>query len=168
MMKTARRLAAAGLLTLAAACSTSNTLAPSATPNVTNAEVAGFQSVQPGSDEDFILNVGRRTYFAQGSAALDSVAKATLDAQIAWLTKHPRWLVKLQGFADDPGSSETVLSQQRADAVMNYLAAGGIDRNRMWAKGYGKDRLVRDCPDTACRSQNRRVVSNLRDEREEP
>ncbi|TIT24695.1 MAG: OmpA family protein, partial [Mesorhizobium sp.] len=52
--------------------------------------------------------------------------------------------------------------------VMDYLAAGGIDRNRMWAKGYGKDRLVRDCPDTACRSQNRRVVSNLRDERDEP
>ncbi|TIU62854.1 MAG: OmpA family protein, partial [Mesorhizobium sp.] len=30
------------------------------------------------------------------------------------------------------------------------------------------DRLVRDCPDAACRSQNRRVVSNLRDERDEP
>ncbi|TIV16830.1 MAG: OmpA family protein, partial [Mesorhizobium sp.] len=26
----------------------------------------------------------------------------------------------------------------------------------------------RDCPDAACRSQNRRVVSNLRDERDEP
>ncbi|TIQ75493.1 OmpA family protein, partial [Mesorhizobium sp.] len=122
----------------------------------------------PGSEEDFILNVGRRTYFTQGSAALDSVAKATLDTQIAWLAKHPRWLLKLQGFADDPGASETALSQQRADAVMDYLAAGGIDRNRMWAKGYGKDRLVRDCPDTACRSQNRRVVSNLRDVRDEP
>jgi peptidoglycan-associated lipoprotein len=170
MIETASRLVAAGLLVVAAACSTSNTLAPSApaTPDVTNAEVAGFQSVQPGSEEDFILNVGRRTYFPQGSAALDSVAKATLDTQIAWLTKHPRWLVKLQGFADDPGSSETALSQQRADAVMDYLAAGGIDRNRMWAKGYGKDRLVRDCPDSACRSQNRRVVSNLRDERDEP
>ena len=102
--------------------------------------------MQPGSEEDFILNVGRRTYFTQGSAALDSVAKATLDIQIAWLTKHPRWLLKLQGFADDPGSSETALSQQCADAVIDYLAAGGIDRNRMWAKGYGKDRLVRDCP----------------------
>jgi peptidoglycan-associated lipoprotein len=167
MIQNARRLLAAGMLVLAASCSTSNTLAP-ATPDVTNTEVAGFQNVQPGSEEDFILNVGRRTYFTQGSAALDSVAKATLDTQIAWLTKHPRWLLKLQGFADDPGASETALSQQRADAVMDYLAAGGIDRNRMWAKGYGKDRLVRNCPDTACRSQNRRVVSNLRDEREEP
>ena len=162
------RLLAASLLVLTASCSTSDTLTPKPpTPDVTNAEIAGFQNVQPGSEEDFILNVGRRTYFTKGSAALDSVAKTTLDTQIAWLSKYPRWLLKLQGFADDPGASETALSQQRADAVMNYLAAGGIDRNRMWAKGYGKDRLVRDCPDNACRSQNRRVVSNLRDERDE-
>ena len=162
------RLLAASLLVLTASCSTSDTLTPKPpTPDVTNAEIAGFQNVQPGSEEDFILNVGRRTYFTKGSAELDSVAKTTLDTQIAWLSKYPRWLLKLQGFADDPGSSETALSQQRADAVMNYLAAGGIDRNRMWAKGYGKDRLVRDCPDSACRSQNRRVVSNLRDERDD-
>ncbi|CDX46263.1 MAG: OmpA family protein [Mesorhizobium sp.] len=167
MIENTRRLLAASLLVLTASCSTSETLAPSMTPDVTNTQIAGFQNVQPGSEEDFILNVGRRTYFTKGSAALDSVAKTTLDTQIAWLSKYPRWLLKLQGFADDPGASETALSQQRADAVMNYLAAGGIDRNRMWAKGYGKDRLVRDCPDAACRSQNRRVVSNLRDERDE-
>ncbi|TIU91833.1 MAG: OmpA family protein, partial [Mesorhizobium sp.] len=80
MIENTRRLLAAGLLVLAASCSTSNTLAPS-TPDITNTEVAGFQNVQPGSEEDFILNVGRRTYFTQGSAALDSVAKATLDTQ---------------------------------------------------------------------------------------
>ena len=168
MIENTRRLLAASLLVLTASCSTSDTLTPKPpTPDVTNAEIAGFQNVQPGSEEDFILNVGRRTYFTKGSAVLDSVAKTTLDTQIAWLSKYPRWLLKLQGFADDPGASETALSQKRADAVMNYLAAGGIDRNRMWAKGYGKDRLVRDCPNSACRSQNRRVVSNLRDERDE-
>ena len=37
----------------------------------TNDPAAGFENVQPGSEEDFILNVGRRTYFAEGSAALD-------------------------------------------------------------------------------------------------
>ena len=168
MYENTRRLFAAGALMLAAACSTA-TLEP-ATPDVTNAPAPGFQNMQAGSEEDFILNVGRRTYFTQTSAALDSVAKVTLDNQIAWLAKHPQWLVKLQGFADDPGSDAQMvaLSQQRADAVMNYLVAGGIARDRMWAKGYGKDRLVRDCTETACKVQNRRVVSNLRDERDEP
>ena len=65
----------------------------------------------------------------QGSATLDSVAKTTLDSQIAWLNKYPQWLVKLQGFADDSGSdsAQVALSQKRADAVMAYLAAGGVD-----------------------------------------
>ena len=126
--------------------------------------------MQAGSEEDFILNVGRRTFFTAGSAALDSVAKTTLDGQIAWLSKYPQWLVKLQGFADDSGgdSAQVALSQKRADAVMAYLAAGGVAQSRMWAKGYGKERLVRECTETACKVQNRRVVTNLRNERDQP
>ena len=94
----------------------------------TNDPAAGFKNMQAGSEEDFILNVGRRTFFTAGSATLDSVAKTTLDGQIAWLNKYPQWLVKLQGFADDSGgdSAQVALSQKRADAVMAYLAAGGV------------------------------------------
>ncbi|MOA60263.1 Outer membrane lipoprotein Omp16 precursor [compost metagenome] len=58
------------------------------------------------------------------------------------------------------------LSQQRADAAMAYLASKGVDPNRMWAKGYGNDREVRDCTERSCKVQNRRVVSNLRTERD--
>ena len=53
------------------------------------------------------------------------------------------------------------LSQKRADSVMAYLAAGGVAQTRMWAKGYGKDREVRDCAETSCKVQNRRVGTNL-------
>jgi peptidoglycan-associated lipoprotein len=76
--------------------------------------------------------------------------------------------VKLQGFADDPGSESAMkkLSAERADAVMNYLIAGGISPNRLWAKGYGTERIVRDCPDKSCKVQNRRVISNLRTEKD--
>jgi peptidoglycan-associated lipoprotein len=166
-----RRLACAGLLALLAACTTAKIEdtqpAPSAV-GVTNAAAPGFENVAPGSEEDFILNVGRRVFFTKGSADLDSVAKTTLDSQVAWLQKYPNWLVKLQGFADDGGSEsgQVALSQKRADAVMRYLAAGGVAQNRMWAKGYGKDREVRDCPQKACQVQNRRVVANLRSERD--
>jgi len=31
----------------------------------------------------------------------------------------------------------------------------------MLAKGYGRERLVRDCPDISCKAQNRRVITNL-------
>ena len=107
--------------------------------------------------------------FTSGSAALDATAKSTLNQQIAWLQKYPTWYVKLQGFADDGGSdsAQVALSQKRADAVMAYLAAGGVSATRMWGKGYGRDRLVRDCPEKSCKVQNRRVVTNLRADRED-
>ena len=158
----------AGMLALAASCTTAKLEAP--TPDVTNAPAAGFSDVQPGSEEDFILNVGRRTYFTESSAALDETAKVTLNNQVAFLKKYPRWYVKIQGFADDPGGEAKMvaLSKQRADAVMNYLAAGGIAQGRMFNKGYGKERVVRECTERACKVQNRRVITNLRDTLLEP
>lgn len=168
----------AGLLAFAASCSTTDGMSPGPsnpadtlppqTGGYTDDPAAGFENVQPGSEEDFILSAGRRVYFAQGSAALDETAKATLNNQIAFLQKYPKWFAKLQGFADDPGSNAQMvkLSQQRADAVMSYMIAGGLPPGRLWAKGYGKDREVRACAERACKVQNRRVVTNLRLQRE--
>ena len=169
----ARRLVAATMLLALAACSTTEVASveePHQAPMTgqTNDPAPGFENVKPGSQQDFILNVGRRVYFTQDSAALDSVARATLDSQAAWLNANPNWLMKLQGFSDDSGSASKMktLSQERADAAMAYLTSKGVAANRMWAKGYGNDREVRDCTDRSCKVQNRRVVSNLRTERD--
>lgn len=169
----ARHLVAAAMLMALAACSTTDVASVEEPPEKpmtgqTNDPAPGFENVKPGSKEDFILNVGRRVYFTQDSAALDSVAKATLDAQAMWLNANPSWLLKLQGFSDDSGSESSMkkLSQRRADAAMAYLASKGVASGRMWAKGYGNDREVRDCTDRSCKVQNRRVVANLRTERE--
>ncbi|MGV3550265.1 OmpA family protein [Rhizobium sp.] len=168
-----RRLSAAALLVALAACSTTEVASVEEPPEQpmtgqTNDPAPGFENVRPGSKEDFILNVGRRVYFTQDSATLDSVAKTTLDAQATWLNANPSWLLKLQGFSDDSGSQSAMkkLSQRRADAAMAYLASRGVNADRMWAKGYGNDREVRDCTDRSCKVQNRRVVSNLRTEKE--
>ncbi|MBB3137074.1 outer membrane protein OmpA-like peptidoglycan-associated protein [Rhizobium pisi] len=168
------RLLAAAMLLALTACTTTDVASveePPAAPMTgqTNDPAPGFESVKTGSEEDFILNVGRRIYFAQDSAKLDSVAMATLDNQAAWLNRNPSWLIKLQGFADDSGSESKMktLSQQRADATMAYLASKGVDARRMWARGYGNDREVRDCTERSCKVQNRRVVANLRAQRDE-
>lgn len=164
----------AGLLAFAASCTTSgmspaNTLPPQ-TGGATDDPAAGFENVTPGSEEEFILSAGRRIYFTEGSAALDETAKATINNQIAFLQRYPKWFAKLQGFADDPGGNAKMvqLSQQRADAVMNYMISGGVAPGRLWAKGYGKERVVRECTERACKVQNRRVITNLRDTRNEP
>jgi peptidoglycan-associated lipoprotein len=169
-----------GLMVFLAACATSGPASIMAAPGSrddllnqaggsTDDPAAGFENVQPGTEEDFILTAGRRTYFTEGSAELDSTARVTLDNQIAFLRKYPNWYAKLQGFADDPGGDAQMvaLSQRRADAVMSYLIANGVDAGRLWSKGYGKERAVRECSDRSCRVQNRRVITQLRTSREE-
>ena len=112
------------------------------------------------------MEVGRRVYFTRNSAELDDVARETLDLQATWLQRHPRWLIKVQGHSDDPGIelANVALSDKRASAVFNYLASKGVSPQRMWTQGYGRKRLVRDCPELACKALNRRVVVNLRTE----
>ncbi len=156
-------------LSLAGVATGCTTIDIAGTPNITNAPAPGFETVSAGSEEDFIINVGRRTYFAKGSTTLDATAKRTLDAQAAWLSANRNWLVKLQGHADDPGNLEANrrLSQRRANAVMAYLVSRGVEPSRLWSKGYALDRLVRDCADIECKAQNRRVVSNLRTEKDD-
>lgn len=165
----------AGLLAFAASCSTTSmspgdVLPPQTSGGATDDPATGFENVKAGSEEEFILSAGRRIYFTESSAALDDTAKATINNQIAFLNKYPRWFAKLQGFADDPGGDAKMvkLSQQRADAVMNYMIANGIAPGRLWAKGYGKERVVRACTERACKVQNRRVITNLRESRDEP
>jgi len=119
-----------------------------------------------GSGADFALNVGRRTFFRDNSAELDSVAKVTVGRQADWLVRHPNWNVKVEGFADDTGTPEQNLdlSNRRAEAVRTALAGFGVQPGRIRVQGFGRARLVRDCPDISCKSQNRRVVTNLEGE----
>lgn len=150
----------------AASCNSAGGLS---SPNVTNAPVAGFENITPGSEEEFIINVGRRIYFEQGSAVVTDEARVTIENQARWLKSHKKWLVKIQGHADDPGSeaAQKTLSTQRANAVMAELAKLGVNKKRMWIKGYGVERPVTDCAEVTCKSQNRRVVVNLREEFDE-
>jgi peptidoglycan-associated lipoprotein len=161
-------LVASGML-VADCTSTSKPQLTVETTGVTDEPATGYTDIKPGSEQDFILQVGRRVYFTSGSAELDDVTRETLDLQAAWLNNHPGWLVKLQGYADDPGGvgANLSISDKRANAVMNYLADKGVNRQRMWAKGYGKERQVRDCNNISCKALNRRVVVNLRKEFDE-
>src|SRR5215203_1772796 len=67
----------------------------------TGVPVGGGINVVPGSNEDFIVNVGRRIYFDEGSAELTETSKVTLRNQADWLQRYARYRVKIEGFADD-------------------------------------------------------------------
>ena len=158
---------ALGLALLVAGCSGGSfdqVAAPQ--PVRTDAPAMAGLAMAPGSEEDFMVNVGRRVFFKAGSADIDQTAIVTLDKQAVWLNQYPSWRARVQGFADDSGSAEAqvALSARRAEAVKAFLVSRGVAADRLRAKGYGRDRLVRDCPDIECKSQNRRVITNLDDD----
>jgi outer membrane protein OmpA-like peptidoglycan-associated protein len=63
--------------------------------------------------------------FATGKFALTDESKAVIDEAAAWVKTQDRngWMVEVVGFADSTGNSEAneVLSEKRADSVLNYL-----------------------------------------------
>lgn len=68
-------------------------------------------------------------------------------------------LVEVQGHTDDNGSEEynLRLSQQRAEAVLSWLVAAGVPREKLVAKGYGFEQPLGDNRVKTGRQKNRRV-----------
>ncbi|MGH6785104.1 MAG: peptidoglycan-associated lipoprotein Pal [Sphingomicrobium sp.] len=117
----------------------------------------------PGSQQDFVVNVGDRVFFETDSAELTPQAQGTLDKQAQWLGRYNRYAFTIEGHADERGTREynIALGARRAQAVREYLTSRGVDGNRMRTISYGKERPVAVCDDISCWSQNRRSVTVL-------
>jgi peptidoglycan-associated lipoprotein len=126
------------------------------------ANAAGMAT--PGSQQDFVVNVGDRVFFETDSTGLTPQSRATLDKQAQWLTTYSQYgQFTVEGHADERGTREynIALGARRAQTVRDYLAARGIAASRMRTISYGKERPVAVCNDISCWSQNRRAVTVL-------
>lgn len=101
--------------------------------------------------------------FLPNKAILTKESLVILDEAVAVLTEHVKVKVEIGGHTDNIGvaADNMTLSQQRADAVKNYLVSKGIDPNRLTAIGYGSTQPVGDNGNAAGRAQNRRVEFKL-------
>jgi peptidoglycan-associated lipoprotein len=117
----------------------------------------------PGSQQDFVVNVGDRVFFETDSSELTDQARATLDKQSQWLNNYNRYAFTIEGHADERGTREynIALGARRAETVRQYLVSRGVSAQRMRTISYGKERPVALCNDISCWSQNRRAVTVL-------
>jgi peptidoglycan-associated lipoprotein len=117
----------------------------------------------PGSQQDFVVNVGDRVFFETDSSELTDQARATLDKQAQWLGNYNRYAFTIEGHADERGTREynIALGARRAETVREYLVSRGVSGQRMRTISYGKERPVALCNDISCWSQNRRAVTVL-------
>jgi peptidoglycan-associated lipoprotein len=123
----------------------------------------GGTAAVPGSQQDFIVNVGDRVFFESDSSELTLQARETLDKQAQWLNQYSRYAFTIEGHADERGTREynIALGARRAQTVQAYLVSRGVMAQRMHTISYGKERPVAVCNDISCWSQNRRSVTVL-------
>jgi peptidoglycan-associated lipoprotein len=128
-----------------------------------NDSLASAGSAAPGSQQDFVVNVGDRVFFESDSTELTAQSRGTLDKQAQWLQQYANYTFTIEGHADERGTREynIALGARRAPAVRDYLASRGIQPGRMRTVSYGKERPVAVCNDISCWSQNRRAVTVL-------
>ena len=157
-MKVEYKFRAVKLVVLLAAALTIGACAknPEQNPGLANASAA-----VPGSQQDFVVNVGDRVFFETDSSELTQQALGTLEKQAQWLRAYPQYTFTIEGHADERGTREynIALGARRAQAVRDYLASRGIQTHRMRTISYGKERPVAVCDDISCWSQNRRAVT---------
>ncbi len=103
--------------------------------------------------EKVLFDTGKSTIKPESYALLDDVATA--------LKGHPDVKkVVIEGHTDSKGNKamNTKLSQQRAEAVRTYLVnKGGVEADRLDAKGFGPTRPIADNKTAKGREENRRV-----------
>jgi peptidoglycan-associated lipoprotein len=98
----------------------------------------------PGSEKDFVVNIGDRVYFDFDMYSIRSDAAPLLDAQATWLKRYPAVQVRIEGNADERGTQEynLALGARRANAVREYLVAHGVAASRITTVSYGKEKPI--------------------------
>ncbi len=104
--------------------------------------------------------IERFRYPSERTVALTPELRQYLDALVEYLRANPQAEVRIVGHTDDFGGSleETQrISEQRAQAVVEYLVQRGISPARLLASGIGARQPIADNRTAAGRAQNRRV-----------
>ncbi|QBQ55030.1 OmpA family protein [Nitrosococcus wardiae] len=106
----------------------------------------------------YVVTVGD-ILFEVGRAELTPGGMQNLFRLVTFLKEFPDREIVVEGHTDSTGSGvyNQELSQQRANAVRNFLINNGIAPERIVARGYGEDYPVAPNDTTAGRQQNRRV-----------
>ncbi len=98
-------------------------------------------------------------FFDSGQSSIKNESKTELNHLIDLLKKNPTLKVEIAGHTDNVGSEadNQLLSEKRAQAVVQFLIQNGIPAHRVQAKGYGSKQPIADNASETGRQQNRRT-----------
>lgn len=128
---------------------------PEVTKTITRQELVkkGGETVWEEVDCSYInANVMIPIHFDYNSAILSTESKSIIDATLLkFLAEKPSLKVEIMSHTDSRGNDKynMILSQKRAESVMEYLSSMGIAKTRMIANGYGETKLKNKCVNRA-------------------
>jgi peptidoglycan-associated lipoprotein len=136
---------------------------PSAEP-FQKTDVEKSNVVEPSVDELNRQGVLRTVYFAYNSNELDDTAKATMQADAAWIKAHANHAIEIGGHCDERGSTgyNVALGDRRASAVKEYLAGLGVDTSRVAAISFGEEKPADPGHNEAAWAKNRRAEFTIK------
>jgi peptidoglycan-associated lipoprotein len=126
------------------------------------------QGALPGSERDFVINIGDRVFFDFDQYSIRSDAMPLLDSQAGWLKRYSAVQVRIEGNCDERGTREynLALGARRANAVREYLVSHGIEPARISTVSFGKEKPIDlgsgDETDQRNRNAHTAVVSGAR------
>lgn len=114
---------------------------------------------QPGPALAAPVATLERVQFAFDRSDLDADARRILTAGAAILRENPDWSVRVEGHADDSGSTQynLALSERRASAVVSFLVDLGIDGRRLQTTALGEERPLDAAGTREAAARNRRA-----------
>ncbi len=101
-----------------------------------------------------------KIYFETNKAIIKPISYPILDAVAATMNGNPDiLLLEVQGHTDERNTNEynLKLSQDRSNAVKQYLVDKGVDAKRLAPRGYGEEKPIDNGHNESAWSKNRRV-----------
>jgi len=95
------------------------------------------------------LTIVENVYYNYGEYKILPEAQKVLDKVINLMKNDDGLVIELLSHTDARSTTEynIKLSQQRAKAAVDYIAARGIAKTRISGKGYGESKLINKCAD---------------------
>jgi len=117
------------------------------------------------------VSINSQLLFPSGRWDMSESAKQSIAKVAAILAPHQKTKIVVNGYTDDtpigPGlmkegvTSNLVLSQKRAETVMQYMISQGVKPSLISAQGFGDANPVASNSTAEGRAQNRRVELTL-------
>jgi outer membrane protein OmpA-like peptidoglycan-associated protein len=103
--------------------------------------------------------IKQQVFFETNLAKIRATSFGLLTTVAAVLKDSPSIRLEVQGHTDDRGNDahNLKLSQERAEAVREYLIGQGIEPHRLTARGYGETAPLESNKKPSGRAANRRV-----------